>query len=77
MQVGHQTTTVAAQIDACACVDRAYGLPAVWSFTAPLGWIVAATIILEGRPEHDPPLAMELAQPTKTGTCKKDATHDE
>jgi hypothetical protein len=40
-------------------------------------WIVAATIILEGRPEHDPPLAMEPAQPTKTGTCKKDATHDE
>jgi hypothetical protein len=40
-------------------------------------WIVAATIIFETRPAHDPPLAMAPAKPTKTKTRKKDATHDE
>ena len=40
-------TTVAAQIDARACVDRAYGLPAVWSFTAPLGWSALGVLLLD------------------------------
>jgi hypothetical protein len=38
---------MAAQIDARACVDRTYGLPAVWSFTAPLGRSTLGVLLLD------------------------------